>query len=33
MEPEDLLLGLRESATGPYPEQNAFSPQLSTLFP
>jgi hypothetical protein len=33
MEPEDSLLCSQEPATGPYPEPDASSPQLVTLFP
>jgi hypothetical protein len=33
MEPEGSLLCSLEAASGPYPEQDEFSPQLPTVFP
>jgi len=33
MEPEGSLPYSQEPATGPYPESDASSPQISTLFP
>jgi len=32
MEPKDSLLCSQEPANGPYPESDAFSPRLLTLF-
>jgi hypothetical protein len=33
MEPEVSLLYSQQTATGPYPESNESSPQVSTQFP
>jgi hypothetical protein len=33
MEPEGSLLCSKQTATGPYPEPDASSPHLPTLFP